>query len=256
MPYNYNDDKTSKNVSGATSSRTFTVPIMTKGGYIVNKTFTEADDPYLDPKSQVLINKFGITNYDELRQKECAVLKDTILTPEVTKGRFITMDLLSAVHHYLFKDIYTWAGKFRTVRIFKIEEVIIPGLSLDYTVPDLLEYELRPAIDDLNSIRWKKLTRSEIAEQLAIKAIEIWKVHPFRDGNTRATIGFVQIVAIDHGMPMDMSVFTRILSRPVFPNGGRGYSIRDMFMEASLPEKPDSSHLIATFKKALGVRTK
>ena len=254
MSYNYNN-VTTNNASNSDSSRTFTVPMMTKGGYIINKTFTEADDPYIDPTTQVLINKFGITNYDELRAKECEMLRETLLTPEVAKGRFITMDLLRAVHRYYFRDIYRWAGEFRTIRIFKIEEVIIPGLSLEYTEPNRLEFEIGIAIDDLNSIRWKKHTKSEIAEELAKKTIEIWKIHPFRDGNTRATLGFTQVVAIDHGCPMDMSVFTNILSRPVFPNGGRGYSIRDMFMEASLPEKPDASHLIATFKKAMGVRT-
>jgi cell filamentation protein len=230
--------------------------MMTTGGYIVNKTFSKDADPYIGQTTQVLLNKLGIKNYDELREKECSLLKEVLLNPEVAKGRFITMDLLRAVHRYYFKDIYNWAGEFRTIKIFKIEEAIIPGLSLEYSDPKWIEHNLSRAISDLNSIRWQRFSKGEIAEQLAMKAIEIWKIHPFRDGNTRATLGFVQIIAIDHECPMDMSVFTNILSRPVLPNGGHGYSIRDMFLEASLPERPDTSHLIATFKKAMKAKNK
>ena len=254
MPYNYNSSNSPKKASATRSNRTFSVPIYTKGGYIVNKTFSEADDPYVYPGTRVLINDFDIMDYDELRKKECEILKDIIPTPEQAKGRIINMDLLRSVHRYYFKNIYSWAGEFRTVPLFKEEEVIIPGLSLDYTDFNMLEIELKPAICALNAIRWKKTPKSEIAEQLAKRAVEIWKVHPFRDGNTRATLGFVQIIAIDHNIPLDMSVFTKILSRPRYQNGKRGYSIRDMFLEASLPEKPEDELLIMTFKRAMGVK--
>ena len=252
MTYNYNSRDTSNNASSAHSNRTFTVPIMTRSGYIHNRIFTDDQDPYIYPVSKVLINSFGIQDYDKLRDKECEVLKEKILTPETAKGRTINMDLLRAVHRYYFKEIYSWAGTFRTVPLYKIEDAIIPGLSLEYSDYQRLEFELKPTICSLNSIRWKKHTKPEIARQLAEKAVEIWKIHPFRDGNTRATLGFIKIIAIDHGMPLDMSVFTKILSRPTLPNGGSGYSIRDMFLEASLPEKPENKYLIATILKALG----
>lgn len=254
MPYNYNSRDTSDNASSTHSVRTFSVPIMTRSGYIHNRIFTEEQDPYVYPTSKVLINSFGIQDYDELREKESEVLKEKILTPETAKGRSINLDLLRAVHRYYFKEIYSWAGTFRTVPLYKIEDVIIPGLSLEYSDFQRLEYELGIAICSLNSIRWKKLTKSEIAKQLAEKAVEVWKIHPFRDGNTRATLGFIKIIAIDHNMPIDMSVFSKILSRPKLKNGGFGYSIRDMFLEASLPEKPENKYLISTFEKALGVK--
>ena len=39
---------------------------------------------------------------------------------------------LQLIHHFIFNDLYTWAGEFRTVDIFKNERVL-GGLSVKYS---------------------------------------------------------------------------------------------------------------------------
>ena len=42
--------------------------------------------------------------------------------------------LIKRINQHIFGDIFDWAGEYRTVPIYK-EEVVIPGISLDYGAP-------------------------------------------------------------------------------------------------------------------------
>lgn len=79
-------------------------------------------DPYLYPNTNVLINKFDIQDAKRLSEVE----NDLVYIKLFEVDDFM-QDLsfdtagLKALHHYLFEDIYDWAGDFRTINIFKIE---------------------------------------------------------------------------------------------------------------------------------------
>jgi hypothetical protein len=95
-----------------------------------------ADDPYVYPGTDVLRNRLDILEAADLADREAALSAIRIAQLE---RRFIPggYDLahLQATHHYIFGDLYPWAGELRTVRItkggdlFALPEHISPYLT-------------------------------------------------------------------------------------------------------------------------------
>ena len=50
---------------------------------------------------------------------------------------------------------------------------------------------------------------SEKAAVFAEKVAEVWRVHPFREGNTRAVITFAAKFASEKGFPLDIKLLGR-----------------------------------------------
>lgn len=147
------------------------------------------EDPYIQPNG-TLKNKLGITKYEELKDAEKDIVFARLIDIDTVKidSKYNT-DFLKRIHKHMFGDIFEWAGEFRTIPIYKTE-VVIPGLSLEYSQPKNIEVDLNNALKELNNIRWDGKSVDEISEILTEKLAKLWRVHPFRDGNTRTTLAF------------------------------------------------------------------
>ena len=77
-------------------------------------------DHYLDAASGVLKNRLGIADAAALDQAEAALVatRSYELSQAPLKGSF-DLPHLQAIHHYLFGDVYEWAGQLRTIDISK-----------------------------------------------------------------------------------------------------------------------------------------
>ena len=77
-------------------------------------------DPYIDPQSGILRNKFGLTNQESLDRAEANAVsaRSILLQLNPPKGNFDS-EHLKGIHSYLFQDVYTWAGHFRTIPLAK-----------------------------------------------------------------------------------------------------------------------------------------
>jgi len=219
--------------------------------YDDSTTETSKKDVYVYSDTNVLINKLNIRDYDELNKAEKKLLKERILTPEIVQSTKLDNELIKAIHRFYFEDLFDWAGRFRSITLYKEERFFIPGLSINYTTPENIESELKKALYHFNSVRWNTLSKRDRAKEFALRLARLWKIHPFRDGNTRTVLGFAKIYAIEHGFPMDMKKLTSLLSRPKRPDGRDGLSIRDMFVGACLDEYPEPDYLIATIESAM-----
>ena len=114
--------------------------------------------------------------------------------------------------------------------------------------------DLSEALSEVNSINWSGKNINEIAADFTYGLAKIWRVHPFRDGNTRTTLAFAERYSKDHGFPMDMGVLLEHLSRVTSPQGKiTRYSIRDKFVLAALDKKdcPEPEHLRALIKMSI-----
>ena len=82
-------------------------------------------DPYLYEKSNVLKNKLGIKTKEELDNAEADYtvyrLKDLVMNP--LQGEYNTEHFFK-VHHFLFQDLFEWAGEPRKIAICKEEDVL------------------------------------------------------------------------------------------------------------------------------------
>ncbi|MBF0257913.1 MAG: Fic family protein [Desulfamplus sp.] len=121
----------------------------------------------------ILENKLGITDAVELARAEEKISKTKALKLFIS-GVLDTFNAgsfqaLAEIHRYLFGDIYTFAGKIRTVNIAKGNFRFAPLMYLETALKNI---EAMP-----------QSTFNEIIE----KYVEMNIAHPFREGNGRST---------------------------------------------------------------------
>lgn len=209
-------------------------------------------DPYIQ-ENGTLKNKLGITEYKDLNnaEKDIGFVK-LIDIGESFKQKY-DIEYIKSIHRHIFEDIFDWAGEFRTVPVYKTE-IVIPGLSLEYSAPKDIERDLNVVLGELNNINWVGKNIDEVTSIFTQQLARIWRVHPFRDGNTRTTLAFAENYSREHGFPMDIGILLNHLTRLVTTKGEvKRYSIRDKFVLAALDEKdyPEPEHLQLLIKQSI-----
>ena len=61
----------------------------------------------------------------------------------------------------------------------------------------------------MNTINLGMLSLDEQVKELSDSLAELWKTHPFREGNTRTIITFICQFADDKEMPIDRELFEK-----------------------------------------------
>ncbi len=135
------------------------------------------------------------------------------------------------IHYELFKDIYNWAGKPRVINIIKRESILC-GQSVWYSNDENIEADLQKAFEALNNIEWKSLGREKFIKSLVPKIAAVWKVHPFREGNTRTTVMLLTMFIEHHGYFVDKELLA----------ASAGY-VRNSLVLASFDENSEYEHL-------------
>lgn len=81
-------------------------------------------DPYLDPQSGILRNKFGLNDQASLdcAEADAVAVRSILLQGNPLKGDFDSQHL-KQIHEYLFQDVYEWAGQFRTIAMVKADYI-------------------------------------------------------------------------------------------------------------------------------------
>lgn len=152
-------------------------------------------DPYCYPDSTVLKNKAGITSEAALEEFETAMTFARSLEP-LPPGR-LSMAHYQAMHHHLFQDVYSWAGRFRTVRLSK-------GAST-FCYPERIAPEMKKLFSWLKAQDYLKHRPAQIfAKGAAHFLAELNAVHPFREGNGRTQFTFLAVLAERAGHPLDL----------------------------------------------------
>ena len=137
-------------------------------------------DPYLDPASGVLKNRFGITDAAVLEETEADLVaarsRELSLAP--LKGHF-DLSHLQAIHRYLFGDVYEWAGQLRTIDISKGGHLFAHHAHIGSAAATIFQ-----KLAEENHL--VGLGRTAFSERAAHYLGELNALHPFREGNGRA----------------------------------------------------------------------
>lgn len=103
--------------------------------------------------------------------------------------RFSPAEWLS-IHGRLFEGIFDYAGKIRAYNITK-KEWILGGETVIYapwnSIRETMDYDFTTE----KQFFYQNLTLEEAVKHLAKFASDIWQIHPFGEGNTRATAVFM-----------------------------------------------------------------
>ena len=159
---------------------------------------------YLDPnhkytdKNGVLYNLANIKDEKVLAVYES--LKVSKRLEEIYENPLKSKDSnsLITIHHYLFQDVYEWAGKTRSVNISKDGKPFFEGerfeMGFKYINNLILEY---------------RNIKSRNKKELAIKLAEILDnvnfLHPFREGSGRAQREFLRVLALEKSLTLNLN---------------------------------------------------
>lgn len=209
-------------------------------------------DPYIQ-ENGTLRNKLNITDYDGLNLAEKDITFSKFLNVGKTFRTKFDISYIKSIHKYIFEDIFDWAGEFRKVPIYK-QELVIPGISLDYTNPNEIEPALTICLEKFNNTNWDELSLEEKTSIFTKYLTEFWKIHPFRDGNTRTTLTFAYQFSKEYGFPIDLGCLLDNLTRKYDTNGNiTQFSIRDKFVLSAIPDEhcPEPEHLTSLIHKSI-----
>ena len=145
----------------------------------------KAWNEYFISGTNVLKNNLGIVDEDLLREKEIEITfnKSLELYDEPIKSNF-GKEHLKKIHNHLFKDIYPFAGEYRTVYMQKNNSYFAPVSEIDYRLDytfALMEKEFHDITD-----------KYSFASFLTTYYIELLYIHPFREGNGRSIREFIR----------------------------------------------------------------
>lgn len=164
-------------------------------------------DIYLYENENVLKNKLNIKNAKLLEEAEgnyvSLRLKEITLNP--LEGAYDYQHFLE-FHAYIFQDIYEWAGQQRKLNIIK-EEPVLGGLSVEYSDVFDIARDMVSVLNRMNSRDWKGLDRKTLVKNFSADLASLWKVHCFREGNTRTVITFCCQYADEKGFPINRKIF-------------------------------------------------
>ena len=171
-------------------------------------------EDYFYPGTNVLRNKLGIQDKEELQTAERRLVEQRARMgcPE---GNF-DLTHLQAIHHHLFQDVYEWAGELRTVDMYKNE----PGEYMPHGRIEMGMHDVHRRVVETN------VSGTADPWEFSAKAAEIIgdtnHAHPFREGNTRTQLQFLQQLGEQAGHEIDLSRIDREAWNEAKIQSGRG----------------------------------
>ena len=188
-------------------------------------------DPYVYEGTNVLINLADIKDQEILDNYETTLSRIAII--EIIKSNIdiISINDIYKIHERLFKEVYSWAGKARTINIYKIEPVL-NGLSVNYSDYRSIDKDLKNIQNEINSFDWNNSSKKELIHQIAVIIAKIWQVHAFREGNTRTICLFLYFFMKKYNLKLNIDFI-----------GEHSKFFRNALVLASIDEYSEYEHL-------------
>ena len=179
--------------------------------------YIDPDYTYTDSKTGVLRNLANISDADTLLLIESGAVTKRIAELQANPIKIKKSVTLLEIHKYLFQDIYSWAGKMRTVEISKGGKPFFPLSRFNnaFTFVDSLIAEYR---------KIKKQDIIQLTHKLAEILDNVNYLHPFREGNGRTQREFLRLLAMEKGLslnlnpPDNVDIYNRYMSGTINGN--------------------------------------
>ena len=186
----------------------------------------EQDTKYCYAGTNILKNKLNIRDLDILHEAErdYSSVRQAELSNLGVTGDFSFKHLCS-IHKQLFQDVYSWAGKARTVDISK-GTIFCLVQFIESQFDDL--YRKLKKENFLSDISDKK----EMSIRLAFYLGELNMIHPFREGNGRTQRIYIEQLCLNNGrFEID---FTEVTKEEMIAASVRSANVSNDMMEELL----------------------
>ncbi len=200
--------------------------------------FDAGYDTYVYPGTNVLRNRLGIRDAEQLQRAEASisVLRALQLEERQRPARY-DLRHLQAVHRYLFEPVYEWAGQLRTVSLGKGALFCLPQHLV--VVGDEIFGELA------RNGYLRNLGRADFLDGVTELTAKLNALHPFREGNGRTQRAFLGQLARDAGHPLHWSgmdsAVNVVASQAAHRSGDLGPLQRMLDELVDRPADPDST---------------
>ena len=199
-------------------------------------------DPYVYEGTNVLINLANIKEQEKLDNYETTLSRIAIV--ELLKKPIdikSTKDIFE-IHERLFKEIYSWAGKARTINIYKTEPVL-NGLSVNYSDHTCINKDLNKIQKEIESFDWQSSSKKEMLAKIVRIISGIWQVHAFREGNTRTVCLFLYFFIKKYNLKFNVDFI-----------GEHSKYFRNALVLASIGEYSEYEHLEMILSDAISIK--
>lgn len=140
------------------------------------------------------------------REKECDIVSLRIAQLLEDKSFGFSPVALKNIHKFLFKDIFDFAGDYRSYNITKKEE-ILNGDTVKYVnyqdIESYIEYDFKEEKD----FDYSKLNKDGLISHIIKFTSSIWQIQPFGEGNTRTTAVFIEKYLNSMGFNINNDMF-------------------------------------------------
>jgi cell filamentation protein len=158
--------------------------------------YDSTDDPYCYPGTTVLRNRRNLRTQKALDRFETAITAQRFDEP-LPAGK-LTEPHYQRIHRHLFRDVYAWAGEYRTVRVSKRDSA--------FCYPEYISREMSKLFAGLRRDKnLSGLSPEQFAPKAASFLAHLNAIHPFRDGNGRSQMAFMALLAARAGHPLHLA---------------------------------------------------
>ena len=159
--------------------------------------YGDGPDPYTYPDSQVLINRFDITDDGQFIEMEKDFSELAIMEIEFSPPPY-DLRYWCSLHQTLFGDIYYWAGELRTIDIAK-------GTTRFCNI-NRIAPETNRLFNQLAQENYLVgLPYHSLIAKLAEYYSDLNVIHPFREGNGRAQRLLFEHIVINCGFKISFA---------------------------------------------------
>jgi cell filamentation protein len=168
-----------------------------------------AVDPYFDESIGELRNLLGAKSAEEFKELEPQIVFANELELEsVSIPQSNDLDEVCSIHKQLFKGVYDWAGRARTVDIKKNDE----GAEFFLPVSKIVSAAAYVFTELAKEDYLRDLDENAFAKRIAPYYDQLNYIHPFREGNGRTQRAFwLQDEQGDHGNYTQRNMFAYLI---------------------------------------------
>lgn len=159
-------------------------------------------DPYVYPHTQVLKNKFDVQDAVTLMKLERRLSMLSALELRLKTFEKFDFNTLKYIHKAMFGSVYIWAGEIRTIDIAKGNSFFCPVCNIESYADDIFtNLQKRNYLCDLSL--------ADFCSKAADLLGNLNALHPFREGNGRATREFMYHFSLNAGYYINFALIDK-----------------------------------------------
>ena len=154
-------------------------------------------------EEEILPNLLNSNSLREIQEAEFEgfLYAELLLTTQLSDKTKFDIDYIKNIHFLALKDVYGFAGNFRTVNISKQGFMFPAARFLDQSMQEFQTEILNKLLNE-----YVKLDSVLFIEDLARAHAELLYIHPFREGNGRTARVLLNLMLRKNGWePLDFS---------------------------------------------------